>query len=402
MKSRNIILFATLIVALGSGCRALVEVFETDPGTNADGGPGKDGSVATIDAGCGEWSHKPTPFDPCSVAAPNGDLVLGDGDWSYDTNSGALTDPDFDATFPPSVLLPQPDGPQIRVVSVNKFTLENGANLRVVGARPLVIAAWDDVQISGYIDVGSHDNNNDPGAGASPDSACANGEGVDGESDSEGSAGGGGGAFAGNGGMGGNGHGGEAIAGTPGAKVPAPMAVRGGCAGGDGGETSGSTPDGGDGGGAIYISSQTSIRIDGKINAGGSGGEGGEGNRQGGGGGGSGGYIGLEAPQVRIDSGGLLGANGGGGGGGCDNNDARSGDDGALEPFGASGGDKEGMGTSGGRGGAGTSADGQAASPAARGGGGGGGGVGYIILRADSRNVSFQSLVTPPFTQVDW
>ncbi len=178
----------------------------------------------------------------------------------------------------------------------NKFTIQPGITVTVVGNLPLIVVALDDVNIGGLLDAsrgvagGAIDNRgfmkgNGPGGG---------GPGMDG---SGGGAGGGfcglGGAAAGNGGIGGTSYGNAS-------NVP----LLGGSGGGSAGQASGP------GGGAVQIVSATALQVTGlgAIQVGGAGGS------WGGSGAGSGGAILLEAPTISIA--GTLAANGGGGGGG--------------------------------------------------------------------------------------
>src|SRR5512141_2234943 len=85
--------------ALCSGCSVLAELLEADPS-----------HASMPDAGsnapsCETWSYTPQTFDPCELPAPSAPLDLSDGAWTFDTNSGALTGPDDNATFPASALI---------------------------------------------------------------------------------------------------------------------------------------------------------------------------------------------------------------------------------------------------------------------------------------------------------
>ncbi|MBE7448657.1 MAG: hypothetical protein HS111_07165 [Kofleriaceae bacterium] len=113
--------------------------------------------------------------------------------WTFDTNSGALTDPDADASFPTSALLTPAGGPEVRVVSVASFALATGAELRVRGRRPLVVAAWSVAELDG------HPRRDQParraGGRRRPD-ACATAAARPGADHVEGGGGGGGGGAA--------------------------------------------------------------------------------------------------------------------------------------------------------------------------------------------------------------
>ena len=153
---------------LGAGCRALVEFVETDT-DDADpdaAGAGDDGGEQPVDADdeCTSWSYTPQHFAPCEIAQPNGALTLTPGVWSYDTNSGALTDPAFDATFPASALATQAGGPEARLLSADAIIVQAGAVLEVEGVRPLILVSWSTVKVDGIIDVSSR--------GTTPGSPC--------------------------------------------------------------------------------------------------------------------------------------------------------------------------------------------------------------------------------------
>lgn len=366
-----------------TGCRVLAELVESDEGSAA--GPDS-GSQPTFDArpgpdadtDCSTWSTSPVHVDPCVAPPPTTPLILASGVWTFDTNSGALTDPNSDATFPPSALIQEVGGVEVRVLSVSFLEIQAGAELRAHGKRPLLILAWSTAQVLGRISVSS--GSGFPGAGSNPGLCAPPGTGT---GDGEGASGGGGGGFGGDGGGGGSGDGGMHPATAGGLGVGTPTVLRGGCSGADGGNSLAGA--GGGGGGGIGVIARDSIQIDGVIAAGGGGGGGSGGARSGGGGGGSGGMISLQAPTITISNTGVLAANGGAGGGGSDNNEASPGDSALDSDQPAAGGKGEGMGEDGGDGGVG----GSAAKPgvnSGRGGGGGGGSVGYIVIRATTFN----------------
>ncbi len=395
---------ATLVTAVAgaflasSGCRVLVEIVESNPA--ADGGAGgadannADANMDWGDSGmdCHGWSFSPAHFDPCDLPVPTEDLVLRPGVWSYDTNSGALTDPEVNASFPASVLLAQDGGPQVRIVSVLSLTIEDGAVLRATGKRPLVIVSWSDMTVAGTIDVSSTVDH--VAAGANPTN-CDDPMTLAGADDANGSSGGGGGGLGGDGGDGGDGNGGAAVGGSGGNKISLPAYILGGCAGGHGGGLLGGAA--GNGGGALHLAAQGMMTIDGLINAGGGGGNGSGGMRSGGGGAGSGGFIDLQADSVSLGSTAVLVANGGGGGGGSDNNAASPGEDGTTDDTAALGGAKEGMGADGGDGGYLDSAAGPG-SDATRGGGGGGGSIGFVVVHTSNLDDN-AAVVSPAITK---
>jgi hypothetical protein len=362
---------AALMVICAGGCRALVELIEAEEdGPAGDGGVGPDASVDCT------WPFQPERFDPCAIPSPGEPLILGPGEWWYDTNSGALTDPALDAWFPASALIVQPGGVEIRVVSADAVDLQEGAILRATGKRPLVLVSWSDLTVAGVVDVGSRPGS--AGAGADPET-CPDADRQDGENSGDGAGGGGGGGFGSPGARGGDGNAGDADGGDGGDPLSLPGALRGGCPGGDGGNQS--AGDGGPSGGAVHLVARDTLTIAGIVTAGGSGGGGSTGNRGGGGGGGSGGMIELEAGTVRLARTGVLASNGGGGGGGGDGGVALPGEDGRAAAAPARGGLRQGMGADGGDG-AFADVAAERGEMANRGGGGGGGGTGFIVIRS--------------------
>ncbi|HEY4241277.1 MAG TPA: hypothetical protein VGM88_15755 [Kofleriaceae bacterium] len=346
-------------------------------------------------AGCASWNAM--LFDPCELPAPAGDLVLADTGRVYDTTADAFIPA---APMPyASALVTLATGEQVRVLSVNHFALAAGVPLRVTGDYPLVIAAWTELDLDGALD-GSSSSSGVPGPGANP-MACASGAPTPGglgmhatnggSNDRGGSGGGGGGAFAGGGGSGGAA---ETSAGTvdggAGGVAQASIGFAGGCAGAASGAAGTASPPstattvaiGGSGGGAIALVAQTSMRVTGSINTGGSGGGGAPlGSACGGGGGGAGGSIYLGASAITVT--GSLAANGGGGGGSAQASAAGlAGANGGLGTGTASGASSQGC--AGGSGGAGAAGQNLAGSGGTIGltcgGGGGGGGAGALML----------------------
>jgi hypothetical protein len=237
------------------------------------------------------------------------------------------------------------------------------------GTKPLVLVAVTTVDVQGTLSAASTRAGTEV-IGASADFAQCNA----GTPPTAGTgAGGAGGSFGGSGGDGGNGTN-NAGAGTHGASQ-APAAMRGGCPGQDG-DGNGGAP--GHGGGAIALVADTSITVEGSVDASGEAGAGGDHPSGGGGGAGAGGLIVLDAPTVTAT--GSIFTNGGGGGeaSGVTGNDGDAGNDPTVTGAAATNG-----GTSGGQGGAGgvgatAAASGQSVNNHA--GGGAGGGVGVIKL----------------------
>ena len=367
-----------------------------------------------VDAGepfrCQSWSEQqPTHFSPCQIPEPLDHLDIDEGSWFLDSTNGSLLDHEGDTLAVASTELPSQltGGGPIRVLSVRSFTVRSGAELRVTGANPLVIASWTTIEVSGSIDATSDVPDGPlrgPGAIANACNLAGNGEATPGELLLDGGAGGGGGGFGTSGGQGADGPVDAVTGATPargagGAARPPPAFLRGGCAGGSGGNgpsgvSIGGT--GGRGGGAIELAALDTITIVGAINAGGAGGDGGRGNPAvgpgGGGGGGSGGMIFVDAPRIVTQSGSVLAANGGGGGeGGEAGQGGEDGEVGGQSGPAAGGSDVD----SGGDGGDGAvdqtpGGDGDTADS----GGGGGGGVGVILLHAASVDAQGQS--SPP------
>jgi hypothetical protein len=305
--------------------------------------------------------------------------------------------------------------------AVQSLMLGEGAILRGVGTRALVLVADGPVEIHGILDVSAGhcsittdgiDCAGPGGGGGGTGSAAPTGcsPGQLGGSAVGAASGSGGGGFASPGGTGGE-AGAFSILGGPGGSGMGCAGLtldplRGGSGGSRGGGAGVGRPGGG-GGGALQITSYTSIALvrPGIANtsgvwAGGGGGGGGAPGGSGpvaGSGGGAGGAILLEAPTIEIASGVALAANGGGGGAGALTVDGQPGQFGSTPAAG-------GAGRSGATGGAGAAlnanaVDGapgvavpQQTSPA---GGGGGGGIGRIRINAITPNLSDQAVLSP-------
>lgn len=364
--------------------------------SGSDAGP-SDTVDGTTPFDCHQWTPLPMHFDPCMIPVPSGDLILSTaGTYRYDTTTGTLTAPGGGTSQPPHLIV---RGAQL--ISVSSFQLAATANLRVVGDKPLIVASWSSIDVSGVIDLTS--NLTELGAGANP-VECGSHAAIAGTSNSGGGGGGGGGGFQGTGGTGGKGNN-TTVGGLGGGPV-APPSLLGGCAGAAGG--AGSTPGalGGGGGGAIELAAHDSITINGAINAGGSGGHGATTNLDdsssgpGGGGGGSGGMIFLDA--TNLDGSGVIAANGGGGGEGADSSAGQlPGQDGmtGLASNTPARGGAQNVAGDGGTGSSAVTLDGGAGTlDATDGGGGGGGGAGYIVVHLGTS--SFGGVVTPTPTQL--
>ncbi len=368
-----------------------------DAGPTPDGGEPADAGPPPVDAPC--WAWDPLHFDPCPLPDIGDSLTISTY-LVYDTDLPGFETPGAPAD-PPSMIIEQPDGTQFVLISVNDLDILDSGSLRVLGSRPLAIAANGSITVAGLLDVSSKRGQRN-GAGANY-AMCPNP--TSGEND-DGGAGGGGGGFQGTGGDGGRGDSndnngdGTAFGGSGGASVGVPGEIRGGCRAADGGSAGGARGQGGASGGAVLLASQEAITVTGTIEAGGEGGRSGPIARNGGGGGGSGGYIGFDAPSVTFNSA-IVAANGGGGGeGGLVDANTDDGDNGEADSTPASGGSFYSQAGDGAAGGAGNSLDGFDANDFREGGGGGGGGaVGYIIVRSDAFDPA-GSTVSPTATPI--
>lgn len=369
------------IVMLSGGCRLLLDLEEYEN---------------SVDASTCPQNWIPYHFDACDRMAPMMNAELAAGGYFIDTASEQpeLVNADgvaLDSNEVTIDVITQADNSQAVLLQFNKLTIASDAYLRAWSTdpnagRPLILAAWNGIDVYGRIDVSSVGGMGfekmSLGAGAnSPSCGTSNGSSMNALS------GGGGGGFLAKGG-----GGGRAMAGSNdgGLEVPIPTVVRGGCAGGHGQGAAGAIVDtGGHGGGAVMLSSRSAIVMwnGSLINAGGAGGQPGSGVPSGGGGGGSGGFIGFDAPTLLIQSNVSLAANGGGGAGGRDDTtEANPGLDAMGSATAAAGGNgSDGTTAKGGDGGYATGDDrigqsGQEAASEMHGTGGGGGGAGFIVI----------------------
>jgi hypothetical protein len=306
---------------------------------------------------------------------------------------------------PPAGITFVDDGAGHAVLSVGTWTVDQ--NVRVTGAKSLVVVAAGAVAIDEVIDGSADHEVAGPGAATAGNGADGAFDAISGFYDSGGGGGGFGtaGAAGGNSSMDGGG-------GTAGASYgSAETAFGGGSSGGIGGSSTmcpnGSAGHGGGGGGAIQVSSAASVVIssNGGIDVGGGGGRGGCNDAPSatnpataGGGGGAGGEVFVEAPTVMVA--GTLTANGGGGGGGAlaGGNYGGDGSDGLRSAAAAVGGIIGGSGEGpGGNGAFATTAPGSGKLGSNA--GGGGGSVGWIWLR--SRGPASPGGVISPPPQLD-
>lgn len=391
--------------------------FPRPPDISPDGGP-----VSQFPA-----SNSVTRADLAAGIAP---LVVPAGaTFVLDTDQGSMFDAG-NANTPIRVAGPgvkdgvfyRSDDQNRAFFAVQSLMLGEGAILRGVGTRALILVAAGPVEIHGILDVsaGHCSSTTDGldcagpgggrgGLGTMRAAGCSPGHLGNAQVGIAGGSGGGG--FGSPGGAGGGAvlnastsvTGGAGGSGT-GCPEPALDPLMGGSGGYAG---SGLAPArvGGGGGGAVQISSYTSIALvsptvasTGGVWAGGAGGSGGAPGGSGplaGGGGGAGGAILLEAPTIDIHPGVVLAANGGGGGAGGLMVDGQPSQFGVTPASGGSGssGCAGGAGAAGNTGAVdGTSADAAVSSNA---GGGGGGGIGRIRINAIMINFSDQAVLSP-------
>lgn len=368
-------------------------------------------------------------FAPCAIGTPKPALVItaSASPWTYDTTTlgGVLSDK-TGVVLSSNVVVMQSDNSMVAVLNVESLLVEQGAELDVIGDKPLLVASWSTIAVNGTIDAGSSTHETSAtthvdgplrtGAGANRPGACSGLTGNPGATAAAtgGSGGGGGGAFQGDGGNGTTGDTVMVAGGMGGVRLSQPpVVIRGGCAGGNSGTagtsaviapaTSASFSAGGAGGGAIELSAMTSLALasTGKINAGGAGGGGApQGSAVGGGGGGSGGYVRVEAPTITLA--GTLAANGGAGGGSAPYaGQGNQGSNATLATQSAGGPVFGGgnCGLAGAPGSVGGTFDGPDATGAdSCGGGGGGGGAGFVFVAGStvSGSPTVSPTVTPP------
>jgi hypothetical protein len=360
---------------------------------SADAAPISDqGRADTRPGRCEQW--RPRHFDPCDFLQSGAIVLEAPGAYIYDTDQGTLSSPEGKPIDHARHFVFATGKPTQRMVFADRITIEAGATLRVIGALPLLLAAYETIVVHGKLDAGSSVGAGGAGADPPPPSCGAHAA-TPGSSSDAGGGGGGGGGFAGRGGDGGaGGSSGQGPGGAGGPAVAPDDTVQGGCPGAAGGPGDDGQAAGGIGGGAVQLSAGNRITISGTIHAGGQGGRG-AGEDGGGGGGGSGGYIGVEAPTVELSPSAVLAANGGGGGCGANDDSGAAGNDGHPAAEAAPGG----QGCSGGAGGAGSSRatlEGTSGGDSSDGAGGGGGGAGVIFIWASQPKIDAGSTVSPP------
>jgi hypothetical protein len=396
----------------GSGDGINVQRGDGPPGTATDGGADGDGdgerlAVDGVDpdgtAGdAGTTLPATLPFVPANlpaaalVAGAPGDLVVtgascgGGTTAKIDTDGGSIGQcPLLQAGIHYRFArVAQSDGSLVALFATRLFRLDAGITLTVTGALPLVIVAFDRVEILGKLEAGARDVAGVAGGFAGRDIVKDRGNGP-GAGQASLVGGGGGGSYCGRGGKGGSGNAGGAQYGSP---EVSPLV--GGSSGASGGVWGS-----GAGGGAVQLVAGIGITITGtaSINVGGAGG------MQSGGGGGSGGALLLEAPAILVA--GVLAANGGGGGSGEGQSDGQGqgqvqGEDGQAGETRPRGGDAPGKVAPGGPGTGGAAIDGgdgqlNSQFPDGSFSGGGGGGAGFIRINTGGGAANVTGILSP-------
>ncbi|MFO0714659.1 MAG: hypothetical protein U0353_32760 [Sandaracinus sp.] len=355
---------------------------EGDELVACDGTRTRCGLCETGPARCVELvpSNVPTGFVFNATALATDIAVSGTVTWNTGNCDSAHIA--VDSGGAPMMLLSHPDQPgsagEVCLFAANSFTFTAGANVQVIGTRPLVLLARDRIELATGA-VLSAASPNTPGGNCALDRTGA-GSGTGGNVGADGTGndgGGGGGGFFGLGGDGGDG-GGTGGGGGAGS-APSSMTLVPLVGGADGGSGHGGTGGfAGPGGGAIQLSAPR-ITLHGVVEAFGGGGGGGSAMNAGGGGG-SGGGVHVEALVLDAAGGAIDVRGGAGGGGGCSGRGQCGGQNPAPDAM--SGGPANG--TCAGNGGAGAgdgSVSGDPGETASSNGGGGGGGAGAVVVR---------------------
>ncbi|OJT17058.1 hypothetical protein BO221_47470 [Archangium sp. Cb G35] len=352
-------------------------------------------------------------FDPVAISS----AAIADLDITCGATFDSSGTPTW--TFAPGCSFTPPThvvtGADVVVIPVRNLTVNQP--LRVVGARPVVLAVYGDATLNA--DVLAHSARAESRRGAGSGVECTGRMGGAGGLSGNDGGGGGGGGLATAGGLGGA-NDDNAVPGPRGSALSTSgfVPLVGGCQGGTGGGIADTTPGvGGQGGGALQISVAGTLTLKSVVSVSGAGGGGGDSNTVpnavGGGGGGSGGMLVLEAGTLVVEDAARVTANGGSGGEGSDaQGSSRSpgvaGVDGSLVTAatvaGGDGGAADGGG--GGFGAAGMFGPGDGIAGTGSGGthgagGGGGGAAGRMLLRGVSSCPSIPtgaviSPMTPP------
>ncbi|MEM9494076.1 MAG: hypothetical protein AAGC55_33325, partial [Myxococcota bacterium] len=238
----------------------------SDAGAGEDAG---DGSSDAVPCANDILDFTPSNFDDCDLAAPGAALELGDGSWTLNSDSGAISGTSS-IELSAVTAIPQSDAPILRVYTVDSFTLAAEATLRIEGQAAIAIVSAGDITIDGVISVAGLQAGTGNGAGGGDALYCGvGGAGVDGQdqTDTDGDVGGSGGSGAGFGDAGG--PGGRSSPGKPitnagsagGTEQLEPL--RGGCLGGSGGGVAGAGTGGmgGGAGGAIQLVAANALAL---------------------------------------------------------------------------------------------------------------------------------------------
>ncbi|MFY0571887.1 putative metal-binding motif-containing protein [Archangium lansingense] len=349
-------------------------------------------------------SNASTPFNDLNISCDTTFDSSGTPSW---TNSGCgLTPPAHVVTGDGFVVVP------VRDLTVN-------APLRVVGARPVILAVYGNATLNN--NILAHSSHTEAVMGAGSGVVCSGRAGGSGNVGNADGSGGGGAGLATEGGLGGANDDGSATGGTKGSLLPGGFTpLVGGCQGGSGGNPAGTVAGvGGNGGGALQISVAGTLTLRGVVTVSGAGGKGGgrppapatppSNSAAGGGGGGSGGLLVLEADDLVVDPSARITANGGAGGEGAGSrgsnyypgsSGANGSTDSAVQALGGHGAADDGG--AGGVGGAGSSSPGNGVSGSGSqggGGGGGGGAAGRILLRGVTSCAAIPAgaIISPPY-----
>jgi hypothetical protein len=421
---------ATAVPQLGKTVTAEVMLTACTPGCQGAMLTTCTGPMKTCALGCSASGDArcigPRPsnrVDPALADRLRGTTTIA-ADTSFDVDTGAVTGGVTRAAgtgvldgIGYSQLPGDGGGAPLGIFAFHDLTLAAAATVRFTGTRGVVLLVGDAAIIAGTIDVaGGRGARATPGpgggaggaAGAAAAGCGPGGAGRRGAAAASVDDSGGGGGGAGTAGARGGDVGTATLGGSGGSGcLPAALdPLRGGSGGGAGSPgLAPATPTGGGGGGALQITALGSLRVTGRINAGGAGGEAGPlvtENAGSGGGGGAGGAILLEAPDLEVTASAILAANGGGGGGASLAGAATAGTPGSDAELGvtpAAGGRGSATGNGGAGGAVGASPVAAPPVSSSTNAGGGGGAVGAIVLRG--RALTATGTTSPTAVRLD-
>jgi hypothetical protein len=362
-----------LVLALGCGKRLNPEFCEAHPDDtrclNAPDSMKGDGAIGF------DVAHLP----PTAEAMLMNTATVNITSFTTINSMMGTVEPGIDALVIPST--DQDSGTPVMVIQAANFTF--GEMITVVGDKPVIIVATNDITVNALIEAGARMDLAGAGGGQQTSGQGKGGTGQGGNGNAD--AGAGGGSYGTSGGNGGDAD--QRGGAMPGPTYGTATTLQGGSGGGRGAGPGSCLASGGAGGGAIQLTAGRTLTIANVVNAGGGGGDAAScstsSDGSSGGGGGSGGMIYI---QARTFAGtGTLGANGGGGGGGSSPGGTNAGGPGSdatptgggvggFAPSGAGRGGGGAMGTSSGE-------DGGNATGSNENGGGGGGGTGRIYYQ---------------------